>query len=159
MLVTQIIKLKLEENLNRGNLGDEISHTLSFLDLLSWLSLKENFELIEAKQIFQNWKNLYKISFEESLFETINQISGNQVYSFEELNNIIKKENIQEETFNKKFKEIYNSNFDVQTSKIFFIKIKNKYSQSLFIYLNKEIISESVEAPRRIKGDIAYIED
>ncbi|MFH1801218.1 MAG: hypothetical protein ABH804_00045 [archaeon] len=158
MLITQIIKLKLQENLSRGNLGDEISHSLSFLDLLSWLSIKENFEL-ETKQIFQNWKNLYKIYFEESLFETIKQISGNQVCSLEELSNIIKKESIQMETFNKKFKEIYNSDFNVQTSKIFFIKIKNKYSQSLHIYLNKEIIPEIVEAPKRIRGDIAYIED
>ena len=156
-IMTEIIKTKLEMYLARGNLGDEISSSLAFLDLISLLSFEEGFEIEEKKQIFQSWK-VHKDSLQESLFETITTITGKTIEDVNEIQKIIDNKKIQMEVFNKKFKELYNSNPKVQSFKIFLDKLKEKYFPILHSYLNKQVTPEVTQARPQIQGGIGWFD-
>ncbi|PJA71021.1 hypothetical protein CO153_03785 [Candidatus Pacearchaeota archaeon CG_4_9_14_3_um_filter_30_11] len=158
MLMTQIIKTKLEQHLERMNLQDEVSSSLAFLEILNLLSYEEGFKIPEANEVFKVWKNLYKDSVETSLFEAIKKLSKVEVYDLKEIEKTIKKKEIKQDEFNKTFKEIYSNSSKVQFSRIFFIKLKEKYLPLLNVYLNNEKVPELTEAPKQIQGDIAWLE-
>jgi len=156
--MTQIIKTKLEQHLERMNLQDEVSSSLAFLEILNLLSYEEGFKIPEANEVFKVWKNLYKDSVETSLFEAIKKLSKVEVYDLKEIEKTIKKKEIKQDEFNKTFKEIYSNSSKVQFSRIFFIKLKEKYLPLLNVYLNNEKVPELTEAPKQIQGDIAWLE-
>ena len=157
MLLTQIIKLKLEQHLERMTLQDEVSSSLAFLEILNLISIEEKFHVPEKKKVFQIWRNLYKNLIEEALIKTTKELSRREV-DLDEIESVLKKKEIKMVDFNKKFKEIYSNLSKVQSSKIFLIKLKEKYLPLLNIYLNREIIPEITEAPKQVQGDVGWLE-
>ncbi|MBU4308338.1 MAG: hypothetical protein KJ566_00895 [Nanoarchaeota archaeon] len=138
MLIRQIIKTKLKQNLNREKVGDQISSFLSFFDIVNLLSLKKNLDIPEKSKVIQAWQSLYDFD--------LNRV----------LNSLNKNEKM--ETFNKTFKQLYAEDYDIQISKKILLIFKKKYEKTLHIYLNEEKIIIPSEAPANVKGDIAYLD-
>ena len=157
-IMTEIIKTKLEMYLARGNLGDEISSSLAFFDLISLLSFEDGFEIEEKNQIFKSWKSLYNGSLQEALFETITTITGKTIEDVDEIQKIIDNKKILQEFFNKKFKDLYSAKPKVQSFKIFLDKLKEKYFPILHSYLNKQVTPEVTQARPQIQGGIGWFD-
>ena len=138
MLIRQVIKTKLKQNLNREKSGDQISSFLSFFDIVNLLSIKKKLDIPEKLKVIQAWQSLYDFD--------LNKI----------LNSL--KENEKMETFNKNFKQLYAEDYDIQISKKILLIFKKKYEKILHIYLNEEKIILPSEAPKNIQGDIAYLD-
>src|SRR3989344_9207274 len=108
-MIHELVKTKLENFYKRGAVGDRISALLCFFDIVQIVCVAENIEIKNSERINSYFNYLYGYAVKKALSQTIQHFQQGKKQTLN-INKFIIEKRPKKSSFNKIFKQYYNSN-------------------------------------------------